>query len=317
MSDFLTPLGTNIDLAADLLRNGKLVAIPTETVYGLAGNALDTAAVASIFAAKARPAFDPLIVHISNIAQLPMYVQDAPEKALRLAALFWPGPLTLLFKKKAIIPDLVTSGHETVAVRIPNHPLTLALLNLIDFPLSAPSANPFGYVSPTTAQHVRNQLDGKLDYILDGGPCSVGLESTIVSFEHATPKVLRLGGLSLEAIEDALGEKVTHQLSSSSPQAPGMLVSHYNPRKKVVLDAAPETDSTHIGYIRFAAPLAHVPADRQVVLSPSGNLFEAAQNLFAALRFFDSNRFEKVIAQRVPNEGLGRAINDRLARAAG
>lgn len=311
-----TQIGTDLGLAADFLKNGKLVAIPTETVYGLAGNALDADAVLSIFSAKARPAFDPLIVHIGDFEQLQKFVAKIPRQARQLAQLFWPGPLTILFEKSALIPDIVTSGHQTVAVRIPNHPLTLQLLQQLDFPLAAPSANPFGYVSPTSAQHVYNQLNGKLPYILDGGQCSVGLESTIISFVGDTPKVLRLGGLPLDALETALDQKVEHQLSSSNPKAPGMLLSHYNPGKKVVLDALPEADESTFGYIRFNALLPNVSADRQIVLSCNGDLNEAAKNLFSTLRFFDDKRFELVFAERVPSTGIGLAINDRLTRAA-
>ncbi|MFZ4635519.1 MAG: L-threonylcarbamoyladenylate synthase, partial [Saprospiraceae bacterium] len=189
-----TKIGSDLSRAVHLLNDGYLVGIPTETVYGLAGNALNPAAVASIFEAKNRPSFDPLIVHISDATELTRYALTLPEAARRLASLFWPGPLTLLLPRRAVIPDLVTSGLDRVALRVPAHEMALQLLQALDFPLAAPSANPFGYVSPTTAQHVVDQLGGRIPYVLDGGACAVGLESTIVGFEADGVVVYRLGG---------------------------------------------------------------------------------------------------------------------------
>src|ERR1035437_8374682 len=202
----MSKIGIDIEKAKQILQEGGLVAIPTETVYGLAANALNKDAVFKIIEAKNRPHFDPLIIHTDSIEKVKLHVSDFPQWAQQLANAFWPGPLTLLLPKKNSIPDLVTSGLPQVAVRIPNHPLTLQLLKSLDFPLAAPSANPFGYVSPTNAEHVAAQLQGSVDYILDGGPCDVGIESTIVGFEDGKITIYRLGGLAIEDIEKLVGK---------------------------------------------------------------------------------------------------------------
>ena len=227
--------GTDLVYAAELLKAGRLVAIPTETVYGLAGNAFDTVAVSDIFAVKHRPTFDPLIVHTWCLERMQALVGDFPPDAQRLAVDFLPGPLTLLLPKAEAIPDIVTAGSPLVAVRIPRHPLTLRLLEMLDFPLAAPSANPFGYISPTTAAHVERQLGDKIPYILDGGPCTVGLESTIVGFVDGRPVIYRKGGVSVEAIEAVVGKVAVRPHSSSNPLAPGMLKSHYAPHTPILL----------------------------------------------------------------------------------
>jgi L-threonylcarbamoyladenylate synthase len=232
--------GTELNVAKEFLIKGELVAIPTETVYGLAGNALNEKAVLSIFEVKNRPAFDPLIIHTDSIDKVKEYVSVFPEKAQRLAEQFWPGPLTLLLPKKQIIPDLVTSGLDTVAVRIPKHPLLLELLAELSFPLAAPSANPFGYISPTNAEHVNQQLGDKIPYILDGGECEVGIESTIIGFEADDTVVYRLGGLAVEDIEKLVGPVMLMPHSTSDPKAPGMLKSHYAPRKPLYLQKREE-----------------------------------------------------------------------------
>ena len=229
------------------LNAGELVAIPTETVYGLAANALDSKVVAKIFEVKNRPTFDPLIVHIAYPSEVEKYAAAFPGPARDLAMKFWPGPLTLLLRKRNNIPDLVTAGLNTVGIRCPNHPLTLALLRALDFPLAAPSANPFGYISPTTAQHVQDQLDDKIPFILDGGPCSVGLESTIVGFENGNITIHRLGGLSVEAIEAVVGKVEIKDKSTSNPQAPGQLDSHYAPQKKLIVGNIDELMRKHYG----------------------------------------------------------------------
>lgn len=231
----MAEIGKDIKKSAALLTEGQLVAIPTETVYGLAGNALDENAVLQIFKAKNRPKFDPLIVHLPGIEQIHNYVEFIPDELKALAEAFWPGPLTLLLPKKSIIPDLVTSGLGKVGVRVPNHPLTRSLLDLVDFPLAAPSANPFGYISPTSASHVAHHLGDKLSYILDGGSCDVGLESTIVGMEQGQVIIYRLGGISVSEIEKLVGNVLILPQSSSNPQSPGMLKSHYAPRKPMVL----------------------------------------------------------------------------------
>ncbi len=311
-------IGTEIDIAARLLQAGELVGIPTETVYGLAGNALNEAAVAKIFVVKNRPRFDPLIVHTSSIALMETLVLEIPAKARLLAATFMPGPLTLLLPKKEWIPDLVTAGSPLVAVRIPKHPMALVLLQKLDFPIAAPSANPFGYISPTTAQHVAQQLGNKIPYILDGGACTVGLESTIVGFEKEEVIIFRKGGIPVEAIEKIIGSVTVQAHSSSQPQAPGMLQSHYAPRIPLILGDIKHLIAQHqgkkIGIIAFQQDFSSAyPA---VILSPSGNFEEAARRLFAGMRYLDSLPLDLILAELVPEEDLGRAINDRLRRAA-
>ncbi len=319
----MADIGNDLVKAADLLRQGEIVAIPTETVYGLAGNALDAATVSKIFAIKNRPSFNPLIIHTSHLEKIHPYVQSISAQAQRLAETFWPGPLTLLLYKTKIVPDLVTAGSDLVAVRIPRHPVTQQLLSSLDFPLAAPSANPFGYISPTRATHVEEQLGDKIPYILDGGPCEIGIESTIVGFEEDKVIVYRLGGVSIEALSKVVDEKniiVSDSSKDQSPQAPGMLTSHYAPGKKVILghldDLIMQYGTDDIGIISFKDYYPQVPQQRQCILSASGNLNEAAQCLFAALRKMDKLPIQCILAERVPSYGLGRAINDRLSRAA-
>jgi len=314
----MSKIGIDIEKAKQILQQGGLVAIPTETVYGLAANGLDKNAVLKIFEAKNRPHFDPLIIHTNSIEKIKLWVDDFPRWAQQLADSFWPGPLTLLLPKKNIVPDLVTSGLPQVAVRIPNHKLTLQLLQSLDFPLAAPSANPFGYVSPTTATHVASQLQNKVDYILDGGICDVGIESTIVGFENNCVTVYRLGGLVIEDIEQIVG-KVNVQINqSSNPTAPGMLKSHYAPTKPLFIgdvnDFIKNNSSKKIGIISFCKDYG-VEKNYSKILSPTQDLKEAAHNLFAAIRDLDTSDVEIIIAEKFPDNFLGRAINDRLQRA--
>lgn len=314
----MAELGKDINRAKQLLDRGELVAIPTETVYGLAANALDATAAARIFAAKNRPSFDPLIVHVATAMRVHELVTDFPDQAQALAASFWPGPLTLVLPKKNPIPDLVTAGLPTVGVRCPSHELTLELLHLLDYPLAAPSANPFGYVSPTRPEHVQEQLGSQVAYILDGGPCRVGVESTIVGFDDG-PVIYRLGGVAVEEIENVVGRVRVMTHSSSNPVAPGQLASHYAPARQIVLGNIAELLTQHpnekVALLRYHKRLPDTPVP-QIVLSPSGSLEEAAQNLFAALRQFDKMDVTLVLAELVPDTGIGRAINDRLRRAA-
>ncbi len=312
-------ISDSIQEAKALLQNGDVVAIPTETVYGLAANALNATAVAKIFEAKNRPFFDPLIVHVASVEDAEKYVQAIPAPLLRLMQTFSPGPLTVLLKKKDIIPDIVTSGLDTVGIRIPNHPLTLALLAELDFPLCAPSANPFGYVSPTSAQHVFNQLADRIPYILDGGKCSVGVESTIVGMEDNEVVVYRLGGIAIEEIEKIAGKVKLTISQGSNPKAPGMLDVHYAPSTLLhigdVRSLATQFQALRLGLISFSDAYPDYPFIQRNVLSPTGNLNEAAANLFEALRSFDGKNIDIIIAETFPEEGLGRAINDRLRRA--
>lgn len=311
----MATIGKDINKAKQLLERGELVAIPTETVYGLAGNALNSEAVTKIFRVKERPQFDPLIVHVPDLEHAENYTSFIPDLARKLAAAFWPGPLTLLLQKRPIIPDLVTSGLDTVGIRCPDHPLTRQLLRALPFPLAAPSANPFGYVSPTTPLHVQDQLGEKIEYILDGGACDVGIESTIVGFDNNEVNVYRAGGLSIEAIEKIAGKVQVQTHSVSNPKAPGQLKSHYAPRKKVIIGEL----ATLISQYPDAAVLSFSKdyhRRSQYVLSPDGSVEEAARNLFTALRMLDKQPVDTIITELVPNEGLGRAINDRLRRAA-
>jgi L-threonylcarbamoyladenylate synthase len=303
--------------AIRILSEGGLVAIPTETVYGLAGNALDVSAVLSIFEAKRRPSFDPLIIH-STQEKIFSWVKEVPEQAQQLAQACWPGPLTLVLPKADSIPFEVTSGLDTVGIRVPDHALTLALLAEIDFPLAAPSANPFGYISPTTAQHVQDQLGDAIPMILDGGPCEVGIESTIVGFEDGKPCIYRLGGISVEAIEAVIGTVQVKVNMASNPRAPGQLKSHYAPKKPLLLkeQIVLSEDDEDTAYLLFSEPIVGIPEDKQFFLSDKGDFFVAAARLYAQLRALDQSQYRRIIAQLLPESGLGRAINDRIQRAA-
>lgn len=313
----MAEIGTDVSKAAELLKAGRLVAIPTETVYGLAGNALDVHAVASIFSAKNRPRFDPIIVHVTGLNQVSRHTKTIPRSAAALAEAFWPGPLTLLLKKNETIPDLVTAGMPEVGVRAPAHPLTQALLEQLPFPLAAPSANPFGYISPTRPEHVNEQLGDQIAYILDGGPCSIGIESTIIGFDDDGQAVVyRLGGLSLSRIEAITGEVIIRTAASSDPHAPGQLKSHYAPSKPLVVGdldkLLSDYDTNDVAVLSYRKSY-NVPY--QVVLSERGDIEEAARNLFTAMRALEKMPVKTILAEFVPDEGLGRAINDRLMRA--
>ncbi len=316
----MAEIGKDIQKAKDFLEKEELVAIPTETVYGLAANALNPIAVAKIFEAKERPTFDPLIVHTHSLQEVNKFVTNIHPALLKLAERFWPGPLTLLLPKKEIIPSLVTSGLDRVGVRIPNHPLTLDLLSQLNFPLAAPSANPFGYISPTTAEHVEKQLGMRIPYILNGGSCAVGLESTIVGEENGEIIIYRLGGLSVDEIETIVG-KVSVQLNqSSNPKAPGQLKSHYAPKKRVFVGDLKELQSKYahkkIGAIVFGNDIKLNESILIKNLSSTKNYQEASANLFSYLRELDESDVDLIIAELLPEEGLGLAINDRLKRAA-
>ena len=309
-------IGTEIEKARELLLQNEVVAIPTETVYGLAGNALSAVAVSKIFEAKNRPHFDPLIVHVGKISDVELYVEEIPRLASDLMGNYWPGAMTILLPKKSCIPDLTTSGLKEVGIRIPNHALTLELLNSLPFPLAAPSANPFGYISPTSAQHVEDQLGEKIPYILNGGNCSVGIESTVLRVQNNEIEILRLGGISVEDLQPFTSNIRIQQHSSSSPAAPGMLTSHYAPRKPVFVGNIRELmhsfASQKIGVLSFKEDFQ---IESQRILSKTGNFTEAASNLFAYLRELDQMNIDVILAEYLPNENLGRAINDKLKRA--
>jgi L-threonylcarbamoyladenylate synthase len=311
-----TRLSSQLEEALALLNAGRLVAIPTETVYGLAANALNADAVIHIFETKNRPHFDPLIVHVADIEQVNEVASHIPAHARTLMEALWPGPLTIVLRKHERVPHIVTSGLDTVGVRMPNHPLTLALLRSLDFPLAAPSANPFGYISPTSAQHVAEQLGDRIPYILDGGECIVGVESTIIDCSGDKPTILRLGGTSVETIEEIIGPVHVNAISTSSPQAPGMLHSHYAPRKPMLVGNIHELIHEYGDNISILSFKDSFHNYRNIRLSEIGDLHEAARNLFAAMRKLDADHHELIIAEFVPDYGLGRAINDRLKRAA-
>ncbi|HMO61743.1 MAG TPA: L-threonylcarbamoyladenylate synthase [Ferruginibacter sp.] len=317
-----TVTGTDIIAAANYLKAGELVAIPTETVYGLAGNALDENAVIKIFTTKGRPRFNPLILHVASWTAAERYVKNIPTKAYSLAAAFMPGPVSFLLPKNDLVPDIVTAGSDKVAVRVPGHPLTQQLLQLLPFPLAAPSANPFGYISPTTAAHVRENLGGKIPYILDGGPARVGVESTIIGFDEAgQPLLYRSGGIGTEAIEEVLGEKILKAGTAAAhqPETSGRLKSHYAPHTPLYLGHITAMTQLWAGkkiaLISFKDEYAHLPAAKHFVLSPAGNLNEAASKLFAVLREADSSGYDVILTEKFPNHGIGRAINDRLEKA--
>jgi L-threonylcarbamoyladenylate synthase len=319
-SSLQTKIGKDLTPAIALLNSNDVVAIPTETVYGLAGNAFSDEAIRKIFRVKNRPLHNPLIVHISEVSRIAEIALDIPELAWRLLEKFSPGPLTLLLPKKPIISDLVTAGLPRVAVRIPAHPLALELLRNLDFPLAAPSANPFGYISPTSPEHVLKQLGGKIAYILDGGVCDKGIESTVVGFEDDKPIIHRLGALSEEDIRKVAKKAVVKDKENAAPASPGMLPYHYSPETQLILaDGLEEVfrryDPNDVGVIAFTRYWPDIPEKNQIVLSGAGDLDEAARNLYSALHALDAMNLKLIIAEKLPEQGLGRAINDRLRRA--
>ena len=316
----MAEIGTDINRSIDILKKGGLVAIPTETVYGLAANGTDAEAVAKIFEVKSRPHFDPLILHLFDDSQLTTYCRDIPEGFHRLYEQFSPGPLTYILKRSDAVPDLVTSGQDTVAIRFPEHELTRQVLGKSGLALAAPSANPFGYISPTTAAHVEEQLGADIDYILDGGACRIGVESTIIDLSHEAPRILRIGQISREEISEVLGEPVSVKKNTDeNPIAPGMMDSHYAPAKPLMIGEVEELlekfPRQRAAIISLSTIYPQVPARHQRLLSPKGDLKEAASHLFAVMRQLDKIEVDVIFAEKFPSEGLGRAINDRLERA--
>ena len=304
-----------IHAAADHLRAGRLVAFPTETVYGLGADATNAAAVAAIFAAKGRPRFNPLIIHVVDAEQAAQHAELTPLTR-RLIDAFWPGPLTLVMDKRAGSPlaDLVTGGLVTIAVRAPDHPVARALLAATGRPLAAPSANRSGRISPTQAAHVLADLGDEAAMILDGGATAHGLESTIVDARGGDPILLRPGAVTVETIEAVLGQRVVRaQIDHELPNAPGQLASHYAPAARVRLDARDVRDGEAL--LAFGAAALSTPGPA-FNLSAVGDLTEAAANLFAALRALDASGSHTIAVMPIPEEGLGEAINDRLRRAA-
>lgn len=317
----MTGVGSDLECAVDWLERDEVVAIPTETVYGLAGNALSETAVRKIFAVKQRPAHNPLIVHVAEIARVEAVAREIPRLAWRLLEAFSPGPLTLLLPRSAAVPDSITAGLPRVAVRIPAHPVALNLLHRLPFPLAAPSANPFGYISPTSPAHVLAQLEGKIPYILDGGDCATGIESTVVGFAGEQVVIHRLGALSAERLRAITGSMELRLQDEASPVGPGMLLQHYAPYTPLWLNRGLEQALEHwrpneIGLIAFAAERDELPVENQVVLSRRRDLAEAARNLYKAMHRLDAMGLRVIVAERLPDQGIGQAVNDRLARAA-
>jgi len=304
---------------ATVLRQGGLVAFPTETVYGLGADAFNPIAVARVFEAKARPFFDPLIVHLASEGDLARVSPSEDPRVRALGARFWPGPLTLVLPRRPEVPDLVTAGLETVAVRVPAHPGAHALIAASGTAVAAPSANPFGYVSPTTAAHVAELLGGSVDLVLDGGPCSVGVESTILSLVGEAPVILRPGGLAREALEEALGLPLEVAAPAERPLAPGQLLKHYATRTPLRLLPGPAgprpRGAGRVGLLAWSAAPSRAYAAVEV-LSPDGSTKTAAAGLFAALRRLDAAGLDLILAEPCHEAGLGHAIMDRLRRAA-
>lgn len=316
------PLESELAEAVQLVRAGGVVAFPTETVYGLGADATNPRAVARIFEIKARPRFDPLIVHVESAAAAQAIASDWPVEASRLAERFWPGPLTLVLPRRAeTIPDIVTAGLTTVAVRVPDHPVAIELIRRAGVPIAAPSANRFGSVSPTTAAHVRESLGAAVDLVLDGGPCRAGIESTIIALGPEGSTLLRPGAIGIEEIESIIGEvgRPQRRLAPGAPAAaPGMLERHYATATPLYFsgDAPRWLDRGRCGRLSLTAPADAKEYRAIEILSASGDLREAAAGLFASMRRLDALGLDAIIADRFPDRGLGLAINDRLDRAA-
>ncbi len=310
---------TEIEPIKNLLLNQEVAAIPTETVYGLAANIFSEKAIKKIFELKKRPFFNPLIVHIKSLDHLHQIADDVPKVAIKLAEVFWPGPLTLVLRKKSNVSDLITGGKKTVGIRVPNQELTLKLLNSLDFPLAAPSANTFQSISPTLPEHVEKNF-GQDVAILDGGPCRLGLESTILGFENEKVILYRLGAISIEEIEKVVGKVHIQNNENIKPDAPGMLAKHYSPATKIILTTDLQSEilkfqDKKIGVIQFKNEIKKEQVFKIETLSENGDLKEAASNFYNALHTLDLHDLDLIIAQKMPNEGLGQTINDRLNRA--
>ncbi len=313
-------ISKDIQKAIAILESEDLVAIPTETVYGLAGNIFSEKAISAIFETKKRPFFNPLIVHISGVDQLEQIVSEIPEKAKILAEKFWPGSMTLVLKKNSKIPDLITAGKDTVAVRVPNHKVTLELLKKLSFPLAAPSANPFNNISPTKPEHVEHYFNDTIQMVLDGGACKNGIESTIIGFENSEPVIYRLGALAVEDIEAVVGKVTIKNSKEESPVAPGMLNKHYAPKTKTilttnVLQEVKKYNTQKIGVLSFSPSVKSDAIHAEICLSTTQNLKEAAAKLYDAMHELDHLNLDVIIVEKLPDFGLGKSMNDRLQRA--
>ena len=311
-------IGKNIDFAKDKLDKGGLVAIPTETVYGLGGNALNLESVDKIFNLKNRPSNDPLICHTNSISKIEKYVNEIPDVAYKLAEKFWPGPLTLIFEKKEIIPNKTTSNLKTVGFRIPNKEITLDLLKNLDYPISAPSANKFGYISPTRTEHIFKNFSQGIDYVLDGGACELGIESTIIGFENKNTIVYRLGSLVVEDIEKCVGDITIY---SNEESFPGSFKSHYSPSKKLYLGdikmLKDKFKDKRIGVLCFDKYYDFIKEKNQILLSKNSSLFEASKNLYSSLYELDNMKnIDIILSSLVEDTLIGRTINNRLIKSA-
>lgn len=311
---------TNIQDACNALRIGQVIGLPTETVYGLAADAYNIAAVERIFDLKKRPRFNPLILHIGAIEALHEVARNIPPLALQLADAFWPGPLTLVLPKQPRVPGIITANQQTVAVRMPAHRTALQLLHMLNFPLAAPSANPFGCISPTTAQHVDRYFGDELALVLNGGACRNGVESTIIGFRNEQPVLYRHGAIALEDLEQEVGPIDIATNDDHTPAAPGMLSRHYAPRTRTIhsvdiaKDIALNADKK-VGLLVFSQVPSMAGHLVYEILSRDGILAESAANLYAAMHRLDQQGLDLIIAEQLPNKGLGRTMNDRLRRA--
>ena len=311
-------IGKNIDFAKDKLDKGGLVGIPTETVYGLGGNALNLESVDKIFNLKNRPSNDPLICHTNSISKIEKYVNEIPDEAYKLAEKFWPGPITLIFEKNNIIPNKTTSNLKTVGFRIPNKEITLDLLNNLDYPISAPSANKFGYISPTRTEHILKNFNQGIDYILDGGACELGIESTIIGFENKNTIVYRLGSLVVEDIEKCIGGVTIY---SNEDSFPGSFKSHYSPSKKLYLGdinmLIDKFKNKRVGILCFDKYYEFIKEENQILLSKNSSLLEASKNLYSSLYKLDNMKnIDIILSSLVEDTLIGRTINNRLIKSA-
>ena len=312
-------VGKSINESIRNLKKGEIVGIPTETVYGLGVNALDQKAVSKVFKLKKRPYYDPLICHTDSIEKVKMFVKTFPKKAEILAKNFWPGPLTILLEKKNIIPDITTSKLKLVGFRIPDNKLTLSILKKIDFPVAAPSANPFGYISPTSPNHILNMFNNEISYVLDGGGCNIGIESTIVGFENKKTLVYRVGGITIEKLEKIIGKVEIFKKNINLPKSSGMLKNHYSPKKDLIVgdiqSLIKKFFNKKIGILSFNKYYNDVDLKNQIILSKNLNLEQASRNLYKSLHLLDNMNVDVILTSLLPNHGIGKSINDRIIKA--
>ncbi|MCL1865137.1 MAG: L-threonylcarbamoyladenylate synthase [Spirochaetes bacterium] len=313
--NILKPTDANITAAAEIIKNGGIAAFPTETVYGLGADALNPIAVAKIFEAKKRPFFDPLIVHIAELSDMDKITKRPDSKSLKLMERFWPGPLTIILEKNDNLPHIVTSSLPNVAVRMPSNNIALEFIKKSGTTIAAPSANRFGCLSPTSAEHVYSQLGSSVDIIIDGGQCTFGIESTIIKILEDKIYLLRHGAITKEEIEEFIKEPVVLDITSDKTEAPGQLPYHYSPEKQIILIDKITTIEERCGYLFYKKPDFYAPENSSKILSEKGNLREAAANLFSHLHYLDRLDIDIIYAEKIEEKGLGIAIMDRLNKA--